>query len=124
APALAGVGLSAGAVGSEVAVAAPATVRLYRAVSEAEFAELSSTGRFAAAENSLGGKFFAESAADAASWGRVLFGSSPFRLVSADLPQSVAGNLMRWERLDGIGPARYAELDELLQAIVNEVLLP
>ena len=41
-------------------------VTLYRAVSEGEFQQLMRTGKFEATPSSLEGKFFAESAEDAA----------------------------------------------------------
>jgi hypothetical protein len=79
------------------------------------------TGRFAQGPNSLSGKFFAESAGDAAKWGRALQGPGNFRIISAELPSSVANQLMRWERLDAIGPARYAELNQLAEVIIREI---
>jgi RHS repeat-associated protein len=94
---------------------------LFRAVSEAEYQQLMQTGRFAAGPNSLGGKFFAESAADAARWGDALQGAGNYRIISAELPTSAADQLMRWTRLDGIGPARYGELEQLTGAIIRSV---
>jgi hypothetical protein len=52
-------------------------VTLYRAVSEGEFHQLMRTGKFEAVPSSLEGKFFAESAEDAAQWGDMLEGASP-----------------------------------------------
>ncbi len=89
------------------------TVTLYRAVSEAEFQQLMSTGRFETAPHALEGKFFAECAEDAAIWGEVLEGAGRYRIIEVALSASVANELLRWERLDGIGPARYAELSQL-----------
>lgn len=97
------------------------TTTLFRAVSEAEYQQLMQTGRFAARPNSLGGKFFAESAADAARWGDVLRGAGNYRIISAELPTSAADQLMRWVRLDGIGPARFGELEQLTEAIIRSV---
>jgi hypothetical protein len=37
------------------------------------------------------------------------------------MPKGVADSLQRWERLDGIGPARYGELDQLRDVIIQEV---
>ena len=70
------------------------------------------TGKFEASHNALGGKFFAESAQDAAQWGGALEGAGRYRIVEIELPIDVAHTLMRWERLDGIGPARYGELSQ------------
>ncbi len=82
------------------------TMTLYRAVSEVEFQQLMRTGKFAVVPSSLEGKFFAESAEDAAQWGEMLEGARHYRIVEVDLPTSVAQSLLRWEKLDGIGPAR------------------
>lgn len=101
--------------------AAKETTTLYRAVSEAEFAQLQQTGKFQAGPNSLGGKWFVESAEDAAKWGDILNGKGASRIVETTLPKSTADQLMRLERLDGIGPARYGELDQLTGATIREV---
>lgn len=95
------------------------TITLYRAVSEVEFQQLMRTGKFAVVPRSLEGKFFAESAEDATQWGDMLEGASHYRIVEVDLPTSVAQSLLRWEKLDGIGPARYGELPQLQDAIVR-----
>lgn len=93
--------------------------KLFRAVSEGEFKQLMSTGKFAAGPNSLGGKFFAETAEHAGKWGEAMMGKGNFRIIEAELPTSAADQLMRFERLDGIGPARYGELDQLIAAVVR-----
>ena len=97
------------------------TITLYRAVGQAEYDQLMSTGKFAQGMNSLGGKFFAESAADAAKWGDQLEGPGNYRIISAELPESTADQFMRWDRLDAIGPARYGELNQLTEAVVRSV---
>lgn len=79
------------------------------------------TGTFQAGPNSLGGKFFAESAEHAAQWGQRLEGTSGFRIVDAKIPTVQADKFMRWGRLDGIGPARYAELNQLKGAAIGTV---
>jgi hypothetical protein len=91
-------------------------------VSEAEYQQILKTGKFQAGPNSLGGKWFAESAKDAAKWGELLNGGKGnFRIIETTLPESTAEGLMRLERLDGIGPARYGELDTLIDAVIREV---
>jgi hypothetical protein len=97
------------------------TTTLYRAVSEAEALSVRSTGAFSAGPNSLGGKWFAESLEHAKQWGDLLNGKGASRILEVVLPKSVADKLMRMERLDGIGPARYGELDQLEQAIIREL---
>jgi hypothetical protein len=95
------------------------TITLYRAVSEVEFQQLMRTGHFEVVLSSLEGKFFAESAEDAAQWGELLEGPGHYCIVEVELPASVAKSLLQWEKLDGIGPARYGELPQLQDAIVR-----
>src|SRR5262245_22973470 len=95
------------------------TVTLYRAVGEEEYQQLIRTGKFAVVPSSLEGKFFTESAADAAHWGERLEGAENYRIVEVEFSTSVAENLLRWEKLDGIGPARYGELHQLPDAVVR-----
>jgi hypothetical protein len=89
------------------------TVTLFRAVSPEEARQVLADGAFQVAENSLSGKFFAETAEDAARWGELLYGPEQHAVLHVELPKDVADTLMRWERLDNIGPARYGELDEI-----------
>ena len=77
------------------------------------------TGKFAAIPSSLEDKFFAESAEDAAQWGERLEGAGHYHIVEVEFSTSVAENLLRWEKLDGIGPARYGELHQLQDAVVR-----
>ena len=95
------------------------TVTLYRAVSEVEYQQLIRTGKFTAVPSSLEGEFFAESAEDAAQWGERLEGAGNYRIVEVEFFTSVAENLLRWEKLDGIGPARYGELHQLQDTVVR-----
>jgi len=76
------------------------------------------TEKFEAVPSSLEGKCFAESAEDAAQWGKMLAGASHYRIVEVALPARVAQGLVRWEKPDGIGPARYGELLQLQDAVV------
>ncbi|MEW5976651.1 MAG: RHS repeat-associated core domain-containing protein [Acidobacteriota bacterium] len=92
---------------------------LYRAVGMAEFEQVMKTGKFLAGPNSLGGKFFAESFADAGKWGNLLEGAGNFRVLEVTVPTSEASKFMRWERLDGIGPARYGNLEQLSNAVIR-----
>ena len=49
----------------------------------------------------------------------VLEGAGNNRIVEVEFPTSVAENLLRWEKLDGIGPARYGELRQLQETVVR-----
>ena len=106
------------AAGGAVA-ARTGTTTLFRAVSEAEFTQVMKTGAFEAGPNSLGGKFFAGSAADAAKWGEALNGAGNFKVLQVELPTSTVGQMMHWQRLDGIGPAWYGELPQLGGATIT-----
>jgi RHS repeat-associated protein len=116
-----GLFLPGGGVGRlSSAGAAEGTTTLYRAVGDAEFEQIMRTGTFEAGPNSLAGKWFAESAEHAAQWGQILEGKGAFKVVDAKIPTVQAEKLMRIESLDGIGPARYAELHELRNAVIGK----
>jgi hypothetical protein len=50
-----------------------------------------------------------------------MHGKGNAAIVEVQLPKAQASQLMRLERLDGIGPARYGELEQLRGAIIREV---
>lgn len=50
-----------------------------------------------------------------------LEGTKGFRIVDVRIPTAQANKFMRIERLDGIGPARYAELNQLSGAKIGVV---
>jgi hypothetical protein len=100
------------------AAAEGGTTTLFRAVNEAEFAQIMRDGVFKQGPNSLEGKWFATTAKDAASWGSLL--GNP-RLVSAEVATSTVKTMYHATRLDAIGPAVYAELSQLSGAIIRSV---
>ena len=106
--------------GAGAGAAVEGTTTLYRAVGEAEFEQIMRTGTFQAGPNSLAGKWFAESVEHAAQWGQLMEGKGAFKIVDAQIPTVQANKFMRLERLDGIGPARYAELDQLNNAVIKK----
>jgi hypothetical protein len=55
----------------------------------------------------------------AAQWGERLQGAGNYRIITADVPTTAADQFMRWVKLDAIGPARYAELEQLSDAIIR-----
>jgi len=107
-----------------------AAIELFRAVSPFELTDIMTTGEFRPGSPSFQGKWFAESPTDAAEWGRRLYGAQPFHLVVVDVPRAVADSLFVLPNLDGIGPARFAEIDDLpaLNATklgpIREILIP
>lgn len=88
------------------------TTTLYRAVGLEEFAELMATKQFRSA-NTLGGKWFAESAEHAHEWGFKLNGPGKYRVIEVEFPKTSADSFLRRDRLDTIGPARYGEIDQI-----------
>lgn len=73
--------------------------------------DLKATGTFNLGKNSTG-KYFADNPGDAARWGDWL-NSGQGGVVSTRVPQSFADQMMRWEKLDGIGPASFASPGQL-----------
>jgi len=116
---LADVGVAAGtsALGAVAAVGrgAEGTVTLYRAVSTAERNDIVASGTFRAGGNSsVFGKWFAESAEDANTWGMKMYKGDPYHVVQAKAPQSIAAKMMRvGPKYDNIGWARFAEAEHL-----------
>lgn len=98
----------------------PIFITLYRAVGLAELTDIRATSRLSAGRGSLSGKWFAEELKHAAQWGELLEGPGNYAIVKVVLPSFIAGILFRIERLDGIGPARYVEADQLIYVQVTE----
>jgi hypothetical protein len=84
----------------------------YRAVSQTEYDNALSTGKFSQGPNSLEGKWFADTYANALLHGDALDGFGNFRILEADLPDD-APSLFKVQNLDGRGPATYIHLDDL-----------
>lgn len=95
------------------------TTTLYRSVNHEELKQLRQAKQFAQGPNSLEGKFFAENYADAEKWGNALNGVGNHVVIEVEVPISAADKMMRWNRLDGIGPARYGTLDQLKNININ-----
>ncbi len=99
-------------------------MRLYRAVSPQELADIQFCGRLRPGPNSLAGKWFAERASHAETWGHRLYVALPFHVIEVEVAERVADQWYRVPRLDNIGPSRYAEeADLLLITLVGEVPL-
>lgn len=99
------------------------TTKLYRAVSEAEFQDIVSSGQFRLVPGSLEGKWFAEHPDAAREWGRRFARSSGIphdRIVEAEVDAAVANQFFRRPMLDDIGPARFAEIEQLRGAVIRE----
>ena len=100
------------------------SLKLYRVVSDLEFAQLLSSGRFQCTAGSLEGKWFAETAADARAWGAAfarIAGIRHVKIVEVEISAAHGRRLHRIEMLDGIGPARFATIDQLKGVVPREV---
>ncbi|MCE7986193.1 MAG: hypothetical protein DYG89_33875 [Caldilinea sp. CFX5] len=64
-------------------------------------------------------KYFAESWQAARLWGDLLFGVGLYHVIAVELPDKVCAEFHRWERLDMIGPAQYAEIEQLRDVVVS-----
>jgi hypothetical protein len=65
------------------------------------------------------GKWFAQTALDAAEWGRQFYqwNQIPFYLVQVNIPERVVEQMYEVSNLDNIGSARWASEGELLDLI-------
>ncbi len=65
------------------------------------------------------GKWFAQTALDAAEWGRRFYqwNQIPFYLVQVNIPERVVEQMYEVSNLDNIGSARWASEGELLDLI-------
>ena len=100
-------------------------IKLYRAVSPDEYAQLLITGQFEIVGSSVEGKYFAEKVEHAAQWGKKLFGEGKYRIIEVILPAERANQFYRIEMLDRIGPAQFAEIGQLkaIDTAIREVIL-
>ena len=100
-------------------------IKLYRAVSPDEYAQLIATGQFEIVGSSVEGKYFAEKLEHAAQWGEKLFGKGKYRIIEVILPVERANQFYRIEMLDRIGPAQFAEIEQLkeIDTIIREAML-
>ena len=68
---------------------------------------------------SMAGKWFAETAFDAAQWGRLFYqwSGTPFYVIKVDVPDWVTAQMFRVANLDNIGTARWASEGDLLDPL-------
>lgn len=104
------------AVGGGLRLVGESTITLYRSVSAAELGSLGRSGF--SVGGGAEGKYFAESLKDAEAWGAKL--GNP-HVLQVNVPTSVANQMYRWERLDGIGPARFGTMDQLRDVTIKRM---
>ncbi|RRR68589.1 MAG: hypothetical protein EI684_17410 [Candidatus Viridilinea halotolerans] len=82
-------------------------------MSKAEFHELQASRTFRMHSSSAEGKYFAERPEHAAKWGDLMEGPGNYYVVSGEVLLDVPA--YQWQKLDGIGPTRFYEADQLSQ---------
>jgi hypothetical protein len=87
------------------------SVQLFRHADPAELQSIRNTGEFRLGPNSTG-KYFAETPEHAQQWGEAI-NNGEGAVVETTVPRSAADQPFRWEKLDGIGPARFVSPDQL-----------
>ena len=100
-------------------------MKLYRAVCEVECQQVLRTRRLAIIAESMEGKWFAETIEDARAWGIWFYGITGVkhdRIVEFEISDSSAIRLFRLARLDNIGPARFAPVEELMLLTFEKVI--
>jgi RHS repeat-associated protein len=86
---------------------------LYRSMSEGEYADLM-RDKVWRSNGGMEGKWFAESYDNAVKWGQTMgHGGDKFHVVEVDVPDNIAKKMHTQSNLDGIGSARYAEVEDL-----------
>lgn len=95
-------------------------VTLYRAVCIAEHQDLQRTRQFRIIPGSLEGKWFATTHDDAVAWGKLFaIVSGDFMVITATFPAALVERFSFRARLDGIGPAYFAEIDQLRDFVID-----
>ena len=101
------------------------SIRLYRAVCEAEFGQWKATQTVEIATNSLEGKWFAQKREDAVKWGQWFAAKSGIahdRIIAVKVPEELYDRFDRGpDKLNGIGPARFAPIALLGGKVFEEV---
>jgi hypothetical protein len=95
---------------------------LYRAVSLAELEDFRRFGRLRAGPSSCEGKHFACTVNAATEWGKALHGPNGYAILRVSFDDDVARDVFAWDSLDGIGPARFATIEQLEGVRAVEVI--
>jgi hypothetical protein len=101
-------------------------VKLYRAVSQAEYENWEDTHTFEATAGSLEGKWFALHREHAVLWGQWFSAKSGVkhdRIIAVEVPDELYEKFEpKLQTLDGIGPACFAPMSLLRGVVFQEVL--
>jgi hypothetical protein len=101
------------------------SIHLYRAISVAEANDLFGCRVFRASPQGIeSGKWFAMTNEHAIAWARLFelaFGERGHKVVEIDLPEEIYNRSVVFPRLDGIGPAIFVEMSDLVRVPFREV---
>ncbi|MCK9878656.1 hypothetical protein MXD59_23310 [Frankia sp. Ag45/Mut15] len=111
-------GAGAGTAVQRASADAADVVQIFRNVDAAEFDSIAATGRFGTGAGQMEGKWFATRGEHADRWGELLNGGDGLT-VTTRIPRPLDDQLhFHAGKLDGVGPAYYADGDQLAQ--INE----
>ena len=82
---------------------------LYRSVSLEELDDIEKSGQLRIKFGQMEGKWFTITPGLAARWGKRFYKENPFAIIEVAVPKRVLRQMYYDDKLDGIGPAYYAE---------------
>lgn len=94
----------------------------YRAVSVAEYDDIAATGVLRAGPNSVEGKHLVATVGHARAFASMLYGEKGHTIISVEVSDTAAERFFHLPKLDGVGPAWFAELVDLQGALVRRVM--
>ena len=110
------VGGTAGVLGAEVGAGSTAT--FFRAVGQREAADIAESGVLRTVGESAEGKYLTNTLEPAQKWGELLHGEAA-RIAEVRVPQAAAKTFEYLGRIDGIGKAWLARMEQLKEAAVR-----
>jgi hypothetical protein len=95
----------------------------YRVVSEAELADIARSGRLRHGPNSVEGKHLVGDVGSAKKMARLLYPDGGYRIIEVVVADELSRRFFAFADLDRCGPAWFAEIDDLVDAVVREVTI-
>jgi hypothetical protein len=91
----------------------PGHTRVFRAIGEAEYLDVLNSGQFREGPGTLEGKWFADTLDGALAYAARFYSDGRYWILEAEVPNE-APSLFQEPNLDGHGPARYLDVDDLI----------